>query len=44
MVEKSSYTKACEIQVKLRFGFNMMFGRLGMQVCSYDLHFTNYIN
>ena len=36
MVEKS--TKGCEIQVKLGFaiGFNMMFGRLGLQVCSYE--------
>ena len=37
MVEKSSYTKGCEIEVMLGFGFNLMFGRLGMQVYSSDL-------
>ena len=35
MVQKN--TKGCEIQVKLGFRFNMMFGRLGMQqICSYE--------
>ena len=38
MIEKSSYTKGCEIQVKFCFGFNLMFARLGMQVCSCDLN------
>ena len=38
MVEKSSYSKGCEIQTCKVVGLALIFGRLGMQVCSYDLN------
>ena len=45
MIEKSSYTKGCEIQVKVCFGFNLMLARLGTQVYSCDLNVksTNFM-